>query len=1261
MAQLDIRADASQFAAEAARISSIGNNMFAGATAGAGAFNTAFAGPAGLIASLARFGAGLGIATAGLNIYANDVSRVATSGYAMTRSTNLITSALEGFGLATISSERAIASIFPTASNAAIAFGTWSRAADAANAAQQEYLRASPAVRRRFDEYTRQAEAATLAADAYNAAVRRKRIVILATIAAVVSFTFVMFQAATRAAEFEAAIVRLQTQLNISNEAFAAASSQALRLAADYGIAANDLANASFAIQSAGLRGAEGLQATETAAKLAAIAFGDARSAGVLLAGAINAYGRENLTAARAGEVLLAIVDQGKVEASELVNTFGRLLAPANQLSIPLEDIGAAIATYTRLGVPTSEAVNAVRGALFALIKPSEQAKNIFEEFGITVTDVQAMIRQQGFVETLRFLRNEVAGSDEEFARIVPRIRGYGASLALTNKQAELYNEIQGNITASAGKLENAIERVQDTTANKWAQTLQTVNTLLIQMGEEVLPLVNDALDVVRGGIDVVGDVWAFVFGDTSARQLDEYTKGVAEFRTQWEKIATTDNEKALGQVRSIFAVLKEGRDDPEVFKQFVDDYIRLGEFDATANLRDTIGFLEQTREQFLGLGDPSTGVKTYLSELAGIRALRAEFDTADEERREQILIEIAAGEAALEQFYSFALKQSVDVEGVVRGINRVIEDAGGRAINFQGILRTVGGNLQDFLDFVLNPATGETLVQTIARIFNVSEEEAEKALRTIGFGLEFLYHEERRVTEETKRLRDELNLLPVDLAEVAEHLLLTQDKAKPTAVAVKEVAVGFAAMQEALDDLDLRKATLELVAYQLALDLAAGDFDSIIANTEAFFTTQQWVEYSQSIFDVRDALINGIDAAVKRVTSTTGGLTDAQRAQIDAWKEAERVAKIYFENVKDQIDDQTRALDRASEDVIDLINRQFTERFLQVAETANITADERRRIEARLRAQRDLSLAEARRENREESRRLEDLLEIQEDRRRIQEQNASNAIARIRAGLSPTNPLYVEVVNPPTETGGGGGGGTTTTTETGGDGGGGGTQPGDPEPGDSGFGGADIWKPQTDPNYSTYREWVNRARAVGLPVPPGLPTSASDMLSKIRALRAITIPREQAIAPRVQPGDPEPGHPDIGPVDRFNAQEHPNYHVYRALVLRARALGLPVPGDMPTSADQLMARINALKAVVLPREREQAQQSNPDPVDPLGPWSQGGAQPQSNGGMSDNNKILSEIRDAIIQQGDSKRVPGTTKTGHGQKYSIPSPENSGI
>ena len=109
------------------------------------------------------------------------------------------------------------------------------------------------------------------------------------------------------------------------------------------------------------------------AAKASAVGLGETRVVADAVTSAVTAYGSENLSAARSTEVLLLAIREGKLEAASLGGVIGRVLPIAKQLGVSFEEVAAFVAAVSRQGLNAEEAITSLRGALNALIGPTDQ------------------------------------------------------------------------------------------------------------------------------------------------------------------------------------------------------------------------------------------------------------------------------------------------------------------------------------------------------------------------------------------------------------------------------------------------------------------------------------------------------------------------------------------------------------------------------------------------------------------------------------------------------------------------------------------------------------------------------------------------------------------------------------------------------------------------------------------------------------------------------------------------------------------------
>ena len=113
---------------------------------------------------------------------------------------------------------------------------------------------------------------------------------------------------------------------------------------------AAEVAESMFTIVQAGFTASEALTLARLAAEGAAVGFTTAEVSAQVLVGVLKAYDRPVSEARDVMDILFQTVDTGIITFNDLATGLGKVLASANSLGVPLEEISAAIATMTLRG-----------------------------------------------------------------------------------------------------------------------------------------------------------------------------------------------------------------------------------------------------------------------------------------------------------------------------------------------------------------------------------------------------------------------------------------------------------------------------------------------------------------------------------------------------------------------------------------------------------------------------------------------------------------------------------------------------------------------------------------------------------------------------------------------------------------------------------------------------------------------------------------------------------------------------------------------
>lgn len=324
----------------------------------------------------------------------------------------------------------------------------------------------------------------------------------LVQLAAAGGLAVLISQAVQLGTHFDTSLTRINTLVGVAREQVTGWRGELLQLAGEVGRGPTELADALYVVTSAGQRGAEALQIVEQAGKAAAIGLGETREIARAVTAAMNAYGKEVLSASNATDVLVATVREGNLEASDLAPVLGRIVGLASQLGISFQEVGGFIATFTRLGVRADEAVTALRGTMSSLLGPTKAQEDALGQVSMSMADLKAQIREKGLARTLVDLVAAFKGNEDALAAIIPNVRALSGILGTAGSQGEEFIAIERSIADAMGSItEEAFALTQADPAQVFARMRAEIETAKIKITEGLLPVLADAARGVQAWV----------------------------------------------------------------------------------------------------------------------------------------------------------------------------------------------------------------------------------------------------------------------------------------------------------------------------------------------------------------------------------------------------------------------------------------------------------------------------------------------------------------------------------------------------------------------------------------------------------------------------------------------------------------------------------------------------------------------------------------------------------------------------------------
>jgi len=295
--------------------------------------------------------------------------------------------------------------------------------------------------------------------------------------------------AAKMAVDFETSMSQIIGLVGVARDVVEAWKDEVKDLAPTVGKGANELGRALFFITSAGLRGSTAMEALEASAKGAAAGLGETATVADAATSAMNAYGHETINAEMATAVLVATVREGKAAASEIAPVIGAVIPVAAELGVSFDQVGASIAAMTRLGLNATMSATALQATLSTILKPTKQANDAMMEYGSSMADLRKLLREEGLIALLMHLKETFGENEEAMGKVFRNVRALRGVLSLVGASAEKTKGIFASLAnTTENDLNKAFKAAQDTAGFKLKASFAELQTMMIDLGDVVLP-----------------------------------------------------------------------------------------------------------------------------------------------------------------------------------------------------------------------------------------------------------------------------------------------------------------------------------------------------------------------------------------------------------------------------------------------------------------------------------------------------------------------------------------------------------------------------------------------------------------------------------------------------------------------------------------------------------------------------------------------------------------------------------------------------
>ena len=313
-------------------------------------------------------------------------------------------------------------------------------------------------------------------------------------------------------ASFEQGMNEVFTLLpGITKDAMGKMTDETLAFSKSMGIVPEEVVPALYQALSAGIPQDNVFEFMETAVKASKAGVVDLNTAVDALSTVVNTYGKENITAARAADIMFEAVKMGKTTFGEMSATMYNVLPVAKAAGIGFEEIAAAVATMTAKGTPTAQVMTQLKAAITSMIAPSTRSVKLFAEYGLSVSDLSKMIQSPGgLVKAMNAIKTATNGDMVAMKRLLGSSEALNAVLTLTSDGGQKFSQVLSGMANNSGQADAAFQRMNTGLMRSFEKMTAAFKVSMIKFGKALAPLLDKVTPVIMNIIGQIDSInWA--------------------------------------------------------------------------------------------------------------------------------------------------------------------------------------------------------------------------------------------------------------------------------------------------------------------------------------------------------------------------------------------------------------------------------------------------------------------------------------------------------------------------------------------------------------------------------------------------------------------------------------------------------------------------------------------------------------------------------------------------------------------------------
>ncbi len=491
--------------------------------------------------------------------------------------------------------------------------------------------------------------------------------------------------------DFEAGMSKVKAVSGASSKDMEQLSAKAKYMGATTKFSASEAADAMNYMAMAGWKTKDMLSGIEGIMNLAAASGEDLATTSDIVTDALTAFGHTAEDSGRLADIMAAASSNANTNVSMMGETFKFAAPVAGALGISMEDTALAVGLMANAGIKATQAGTALRGGLTNLVKPSKQAADAMEKYGIEIQkNDDGSVNLRATMEHLRSKFGEL--SETEQAAAAGAIFGKNAMsgwLAIINGSDEDFNKLADAIDNSDGAAKSMAETMGDNLQGKLTILQSSLEGMGIALYEKVASPLSGAVEFATG---VVSDLTLALNPAKSDIEtfLDDLQKSNKEVETSLQHAQETvsNAEQKVGELEAFGKEFDSILSDCDSFNAITLDDGRTAICNSTGEI---VGYVND-------VGTAATGVEGILDEWAAGGLNTSGISTTSEEAQNMIGYVSDKADTVETRLANFAA-EGIDTKPIEEGTQVIIqafEDSGDEVETFTGDVDEAGNIVFD-------------------------------------------------------------------------------------------------------------------------------------------------------------------------------------------------------------------------------------------------------------------------------------------------------------------------------------------------------------------------------------------------------------------------------------------------------------------------------------------------------------------------------------------------------------------------------------